>query len=224
MTRRSIRVLFWVSVFGVAMGYFEAAVVVYLRRIMSTGGMLFPLAEGDTHIILVELGREFFSIVMLAAVGALAGRRFFERFCLFCLGFGVWDIFYYVFLKVTINWPDSLATWDILFQIPGPWVGPVWAPVVCSLAFIAAGILAVRAEDLERPIRPSFFEWLLSIAGGLLCILSWCLDSPNIMAGGMPARYPWPIFAAGLLMAAAAFALAWRRALSGKSIPAGGAV
>jgi hypothetical protein len=46
--------------------------------------------------------------------------------------FGIWDLFYYVWLKVCLGWPSSLLTWDVLFLIPVPWVGPVLAPVPSS--------------------------------------------------------------------------------------------
>ena len=41
------------------------------------------------------------------------------------MAFGIWDIFYYVFLKIIYDWPKSLFDWDILFLIPLPWWGPV---------------------------------------------------------------------------------------------------
>ena len=55
-----------------------------------------------------------------------------EEFAGFVVVFGVWDIFYYVFLRVLVTWPASLLDWDILFLIPLPWVGPVLAPVLIA--------------------------------------------------------------------------------------------
>ena len=61
---------------------------------------------------------------MLLAVAYIAGGNGPQRFGYFLLSFGIWDVFYYVFLKVLIGWPESLLTWDVLFLIPLTWVGP----------------------------------------------------------------------------------------------------
>jgi len=92
-----------VVLFAVAMGYFEAAIVVYLRELYYSGGISFPLALAPKRIIVIELFREASTIIMLIAVAALAGKKFWERFGYFIIIFGLWDIFYYIWLKVTIN-------------------------------------------------------------------------------------------------------------------------
>lgn len=213
MTKQSLRRLFWVTIFGITMGYFEASVVVYLRAIFYSEGFTFPLTTGRLDILLVELGREAMSVGMLIAVGVLAGRSFFERFGLFCFAFGVWDILYYVFLKLILGWPESLFTWDILFLIPVPWVGPVWAPVLCSLCFIVTCILIVRGEDRKRPICPTLREWAISILGGLIVILSFCEESLDIMRGGVPQSFAWHLFLLGIALGVFAFARAYKRSL-----------
>jgi hypothetical protein len=55
---------------------------------------------------------------MLAGVGILAGRNWVEKFGFFMFGFGVWDILYYIWLKVLLDWPESLLTNDVLFLVP----------------------------------------------------------------------------------------------------------
>ena len=42
---------------------------------------------------------------MLLTVGMLAGRTWQTRLGYSAIAFGVWDIFYYVFLKVIYDWP-----------------------------------------------------------------------------------------------------------------------
>ena len=39
MTRESLKRIFWVTVFGITMGYFEASVVVYLRALFYPDGL-----------------------------------------------------------------------------------------------------------------------------------------------------------------------------------------
>src|SRR5882724_9621043 len=133
------------TAYAVAMAYLESAIVVYLRRLYYPQGLSFPLTiadiEGlrylmahqsvfdfplaiiDTPTLLLELGREAATMVMLATVGIAAGRTKVGKFAYFLLLFGVWDIWYYIWLKVFLGWPASLLTWDVLFLIPVPWVG-----------------------------------------------------------------------------------------------------
>src|SRR3989304_4819791 len=135
--------ILWVTVFAVAMAFVESAVVVYLRVIYYPEGFRFPLKLIMDDTIMVELYREIATLFILLAVAVLAGRRLWERFAWFMLAFGVWDIFYYIWLNVLISWPSSLSEWDILFLIPVPWIGPVSAPISISLLMILAGILIV---------------------------------------------------------------------------------
>src|SRR5439155_20278960 len=122
------RTVAWVTIYGVAMGVLEAALVIYLRRLYFPGGFHFPLWVAETEVAIIELWRETATILMLIAVGALAGRNRGERFAYFLYAFGIWDLVYYVFLKLAIDWPSSLLTWDILFLLPVPWFGPILTP------------------------------------------------------------------------------------------------
>ena len=116
------RRLLVVTGFAVAMAWVEAAVVFYLRRLVDRiepyQANPLPIA-GD--IGGAELVREAATLVMLLTVGWLAGRTGRSRFGYFVAAFGVWDIFYYVFLIPMTGWPRSLLDWDILFLIPLPW-------------------------------------------------------------------------------------------------------
>jgi hypothetical protein len=195
-----------VAVFAIAMAYVESACVVYLQRALDmTPEALFPLRDAQAvgDLAAIEVGREASTIVMLAGVGWLTGRRWQSRLAWTAVAFGVWDIAYYFWLWVFLGWPHSPATWDLLFLIPVPWAGPVWAPVVVSLALIAFGLAAARAEDRGRVPAVGRLEMGLGLAGGLLVVLSFTLDAPNLMSGGLPGWYPWPVFAAGMIVAGA---------------------
>src|SRR4030043_1288929 len=127
-----------VVVFGIAFAYIEASVVVYLREIFHPSGFTFPLAEfGITplwkRLLLTETGREAATLVVIFTASWLFGRNLRQRFAFFLTIFAVWDIFYYVWLKVLINWPASIMDWDILFLIPTVWAGPVIAPILISI-------------------------------------------------------------------------------------------
>jgi len=218
------RVLAGLVLFGVSFGYVEAAVVVYLRAIYEpmrqaahpdrAAGDLFPLlrledlrAAGEVHVrrLATEVGREAATLVMLASAALLAARGSRSWFASFIIAFGVWDIFYYVFLKLLLDWPASLFTWDILFLIPVPWVGPVIAPALVAAVMVITGSIALWREAAGRPVRLGPWRWLAVVAGGAIIVAAFCWDYRNTSAGGYPNPFNWPLFGAGLLLGTAAF-------------------
>src|SRR5580700_5945650 len=112
------RTVILLTVFSIAMGFMESAVVIYLRALYYPHGFDFPLLPVTPQISYVEFFREAATIVMLLIIGKLAGRNPAEKFSFFLFCFAVWDITYYVFLYVVLKWPPSLYTWDVLFFIP----------------------------------------------------------------------------------------------------------
>ncbi len=163
----------WVVIFAVAMGFLEAAVVVYLRELYYPNGFAFPLVVLDPHIGLVEIGREAATLIMLAALGMLAGNKFRERLAFFLISFAVWDLFYYVFLKLTLDWPVSLLTWDILFLIPAPWVGPVLSPILACITMVGLAALILLGERRGQPYPIRWQQWALLVGGSLVVIAAW---------------------------------------------------
>jgi len=204
-----------VIIFALAMAYLESAVVVYLQKAIGmTPAELFPLQKPEAmgDLAAIEVGREAATVVMLAAVGVLAGRRWVDRLAWTSVAFGVWDVFYYVWLWVFIGWPSSPGTWDVLFLIPVPWAGPVWAPVCVSLALVVFGLAAARQTDRGRPPAVDRRLAALGVLGGLVVILSFTAEAPGLMSGELPGWYPWPVFLVGMAIAAWAAATALRAA------------
>lgn len=202
-----------VITYAVAMAYLEAAVVVYLTAALGGQvGVLFPLRPADSfgNLVWSEVGREAATLVMIATVGILAGRTWLERLAWAAVVFGTWDIGYYVFLWLFAGWPPSPAATDLLFLIPVPWVGPVWSPVVVSLALIGFGLAAARAIDRGRRVAVRRRHLVACVAGGFIVILSYVLGAGDVLAGGMPGPYPWPIFVTGMAIAGLAAADALR--------------
>jgi hypothetical protein len=210
------RVLIALVLFGVAFAYVEAAVVVYLRvhydpirRDAYPGrpeGDLFPMLQLQhleragsqyVHMLWTELGRELATLLMLAAVGLAVARNFREWLAGFMIAFGVWDIFFYVFLKLLIGWPESLLTWDILFLLPVPWVGPVLSPVLVAAGMIAAGAAILWREARGRPVRFAWFHWVAVFCGAVFIMAAFCWDYENTSAGGWPNPFNWPLFMLG---------------------------
>jgi hypothetical protein len=200
----------WVAVFGVAFAFVESSVVVYLRSLYYPGGFSFPLRIMSQQHLHVELAREAATIVMLVTAGILAGTKRWERFGYFLVGFGVWDIFYYVWLKVVLDWPSSFLEWDILFLIPVPWIGPVIAPVLISLSMIVFGVLMVARVASGKAFRPTFLSWLLSIGATVLVLYSFMMDPDATSRGGLPAPYRFELLAASFVLLICAFIISCR--------------
>ena len=88
----------WVSVYAIAMAFLEAVVVVYIRELLRLTGR----ADLSSYAPM-EAWREAATIVMLVAVGWLAGRNKVDRLAYGMFAFGMWDIWYYVWLKVLVD-------------------------------------------------------------------------------------------------------------------------
>jgi hypothetical protein len=156
-TRRSLGAyLAALSAFAIAMGHLEGVVVVYIRHLMDIVPMPEHLtaevmAQVPAWLIATEQGREAATIIMLVTLAWLAGRGPLERLATFLFAFGVWDITYYVSLKVLLDWPASLQTMDCLFLIPNPWFAPVWMPVSASAVMIVLALTLLAAPRRRVP-------------------------------------------------------------------------
>ena len=176
------RTIIWLTVFSIAMGLLETAVVIYLRRMFYPNGFGFPLVPVDAQLALVEFCREAATIIRLVGVGAMIGKDPSQRFAFFIYAFGIWDIFYYVFLKAFLDWPESFFSWDILFLIPVPWVGPVIAPIMVSLTMIALAGAIIYFSESGVNAKLLFIERLLLTFGCLIVIISFVWDYFEYMA------------------------------------------
>jgi hypothetical protein len=168
-----LKMLICVTLFAIAMGFLETSVVVYLRALLYPNGFSFPLASMPESLALTELLRELATLIMLIGAGYMAGHNFTTRFAWFIYAFAIWDIFYYVFLKLLLNWPESWLTWDILFLIPTTWVGPVIAPVIVSISMIILAILIINFDTKKTSVKIKPLEWGLLIFGSLILIISF---------------------------------------------------
>jgi hypothetical protein len=187
----------WTVLFALAFGWVEAAVVIYLRRLYYPQGFAFPLQPIATPVLMVELVREAATLLMLATVGLLAGRRPWGRVAFFTLAFGVWDLAYYTGLKLALDWPASLGDFDILFLLPLPWVAPVYAPVSVALLMIAAALAIIRRESAGWRGRADAPIWLLGLAGAAVLLYSFLQDQPAGLGRALPRPYPWPLLVLG---------------------------
>jgi hypothetical protein len=208
-----------VVIFAIGMAWVEAATVYYLRLMVDR---VQPYRENPLPMqgVLgqVELVREAATLVMLVTVGMLAGRTRRAQAGYAAIAFGVWDIFYYLFLRIIGGWPRSLFDWDVLFLLPLPWWGPVLAPVSIALLMIIEGTLESRREvsggspSVERRLDR------LQGLGVLLALYVFMADALSALHHGLdasmvlPETFNWPLFCLAFsLMAAPLMRSAWRQ-------------
>ncbi|GAP15827.1 hypothetical protein LARV_03620 [Longilinea arvoryzae] len=203
----------WTTAYALGMGYLEAAVVVYLRGLLNITN-----ATVELHGYMgIEIGREAATLVMLAAVGWLAGRNWRERGAYWAIAFGVWDMSYYLFLKVLIGWPESFLSPDVLFLIPVRWTGPVLAPVLISALMCVTAVLALVRLERGHELGLTGPRLFVGMMGGLLALFVFMSDALLALAAGRPdwnllppGEFRWPLFIMALiLMAAPSLAAVW---------------
>lgn len=196
-----------VVAFAIAMAWVEAASVFYIRalvdRIEPYQPEPLPMNEALGY---VELWREAATLVMIAALGALAGRTWLRRVGYAAVAFGVWDILYYVFLRLISGWPRTLLDWDILFLLPLPWWGPVIAPVSIAVVMIVWGTLATQGGEVASEPR---WARALACVGIVLALVIFMIDAGRALPSGrdavvqvLPTTFNWELFWVALLLMA----------------------
>jgi len=194
MNNRSLSfLLLIVTLFSLAMGLLESAVVIYMREILYPDGFGFPLSPVHPDLMLTELLREAATLIMLLSIGFLAGRNAAEQFAWFLYAFAIWDIFYYVFLWLLIGWPSSLMTYDVLFLLPSTWIGPVITPIVISLTMITFALIILVLNRREKNIKIPGISWLLLISGSVILILGFIWDYSAFIMESMSIRDIWTL-------------------------------
>lgn len=211
MTKKTISTLIAVSIFSIAMGFMESAVVVYLRELYYPEGFVFPIKVIDGVVAITEITREAATLIMLLCIGYITGNTLIQRFAYFIFSFAIWDIFYYVFLKALLDWPESLLTWDLLFLLPTVWVGPVLAPILCTIAMIWLAILIILNVEKGHKIIFRSSDWILLIIGSLIIIFSFTTDCflfvnkyvsitnpfKEVISQYIPQSFNWTVFLIG---------------------------
>jgi hypothetical protein len=147
---------------------------------------------------------------MLAGAALAVARNSRQWLAAFVLAFGLWDVFYYIFLAVLIGWPGSPLDWDVLFLLPVPWAAPVLAPVLVALTMIVAGVVVLWREATGRPFNLGWGHWLGLVAAALVLIAAFCWDFRAVEAGLPPQGFNWPLFSVGEAIGLGAFLYALR--------------
>ncbi len=214
--------LILLSIFSISMAFMESAVAIYLRKLYYPSADIFPIRAMDFNIVCIEILREGATLIMLICAGIFCGRTRFLSIAYSIFAFGIWDIFYYVFLKILISWPESFLSWDILFLIPVTWIGPVITPVLVSFFLITLScfMILMDANRYRTEFTPT--EKTLLITGTVLILYSYTFDMTKIIVENgylsdllrlwknkdfmnkistfIPDQFSWKIFSSGFVM------------------------
>jgi hypothetical protein len=199
-----------VIIFSIAFAYIESAVVVYLRAIFHSDNFSFPLKTFGfsplwKQFLFTEIGRESATIVLIVTGAWLFGKSFQERFAYFLTIFAVWDIFYYVWLKVLLDWPSSITDWDILFLMPVTWASAILYPVIISITMLISAVIILYRISVDRPIKVTFCDWLSYIIAAVIVIISFSIAGLHVTEQDFKSHFHLPIFALGYILAIATF-------------------
>jgi hypothetical protein len=206
---------------ALAFGWIEGSVVVYLREIYEAGGLnapVFPLVFLSERLTRVEIVREACTLVVLGVVACLADRRWAARIGSFLLLFGIWDLTYYGVLKLILDWPASLTTWDILFLIPLPWIAPVWAPVLAAAVFVVVGSYLFWTSARSRTY--GWTDAAILFASAFTIVAAFLADWRIAVEQQVPQRFHAWLFWAGVALGVLWFVRTERGVTAGSRVVA----
>ena len=207
--RVTIKRFSMVSIYAITMGYLESAVVIYLRETMfGNSEQVFPIRFMESQLGRVESIREAATIVMLLTIGYLAGRNIFQKWMFFVYSFAIWDIFYYIFLRIFTGWPNSLGDSDVLFLIPVVWVSPVIAPILISLLLTLTSTILIFLSEKSESLQVSITNIEFFLLGAVAVFYSFTeqifrillLQGPKGLEDFAPISFDWLSFSIGFLL------------------------
>ncbi len=180
--------------------------MIYLRQLYYPEGFSFPMKPIPENILFMEMMREAATMGILISVGLIAGRSAWRKFAFFMYCFGLWDIGYYLWLKLFIGWPASFFEPDILFLLPVAWWGPVLAPVIVAISLCMSAVLIIRrVEKGWKPLLKKLDIFWIALGAGII-LYTFMADAKIIEAGMAPPPYRWLLFAIGEGIGLTAFA------------------
>jgi len=206
--RTTRRWLVSLVLFSVVIGFCEAATVTYIRIMYEpihqrlhpdrAPDDLFPLLNSEQWATeappparspFLEVTREIATILGVVFVARAVMPTFRLGMAISFLMLGVIGWTYYLWLKLLTGWPHAVTDWDMIFLLPLPWIGPVWAALASYTAMIAACAWFFWAEAVGRPLHAGRVGWLLLAAGSLVTALPFWLDLQHIASGGYPRSF-----------------------------------
>ena len=132
--------------------------------------------------------------------------------------FGVWDLFYYAWLKVLIDWPQRWLEWDVLFLIPNVWLGPWICPALIALLFATWGAWALLSRRSPSFTMTTLTMFVIGAAMGLVSFMQPAIaNGPETLNSYIPGSFWWWLFIPSYLVMAAALSMTARHAKFGRA-------
>ena len=182
------------TLFSITFAFFVTAVMYFIRSHYYPNGFDFPVKLLKGLPFAIEYMRQLANLVIIFCVAYLAGRNVRERMAAFMFVFGLWDIFYYIWFYILIQWPPDLMAWDLLYRVPVHWSGPVIAPIIVSIALIKAALLIFYSGSKNWNIKFNLSDWLVEIFAGIGVLTAFLWNYQKIQQGKIPEYFPWWIF------------------------------
>jgi hypothetical protein len=167
--------------------------------------IVFGIGPHWKRFLITEIGREAATIVLIFTGAWLFGRNRRQRFAYFLTIFAIWDIFYYVWLKVLIDWPASIMDWDILFLIPGTWASAVLYPVLISITMLIFAAAILYRDARGRDIKVTRADWFAFFVATVIVVVSFYIPGRHVTEPDYKSHFYWPLFALGHISAIAVF-------------------
>ena len=144
-------------------------------------------------------------MVLISSAAWLFADSLRRRFAYFLIIFAVWDIFYYVWLKLLLGWPDSIMDWDILFLIPLVWASPVIAPMIISGLLLIFAAIILYCDCRSNPVKADLFDWAGFIAAAVIVVISFGIAGAHVREPDYQSYFSWLVFAVGAIAAVLIF-------------------
>ena len=132
------------TLFAVSMAIVEAACVATLKKLYFPEGWAPPFHAIPPDGLRIEQWREVATLIMIVAVAFLDRPPAREGIARGLWIFGLWDLCYYLFLRLWTGFPARLGDRDVVFLVPKPWIAPVWVACLGSSLCLAAALVLVR--------------------------------------------------------------------------------
>ncbi|MCF7885109.1 MAG: hypothetical protein K9M80_01320 [Candidatus Marinimicrobia bacterium] len=164
------------------------------------GNPFFPVIVIQNKHLIIEIFREIFSLTVVFLIAYLSGNNYREKFAALMFTFGLWDIFYYIWLFIIHQWPPSWMTWDVLYRVPIMWTGPVIAPLIVSVCLVSSALIIFYIEHNKIEIEFTSGMWIFEIIAGTGVIISFVWNSQSTLRGAWPGGFPWWLFLPSILL------------------------
>jgi hypothetical protein len=73
--------------------------------------------------------------------------------------------------------------------------------MLVSCLFVATGLLYFSRRERAERVGISRLSWVLAAASAVIIFAAFVFNHSAVSAGGLPGRFPWGIFLAGLALA-----------------------